>query len=125
MTKEEADELKTQLSMIAVECCPECGAADGHQCEGCDDCGITTYERVYNPHERTSWGFFKPNSPILKLLNPYHPIAFPNNPALIRGYSSWPVCANCGKPVPDDDGPDIIGDGTNRGSCCVGHQSEE
>jgi hypothetical protein len=104
---EETNKLKTRLKAVKIEPCPECGATDGDQCEGCDDCGITNFERVYNPHERTSWGFFKPNSLILTLLNPYHP------------NSSWPICSDCGKPVPDDDGPDIIGDGTNRGSCCV------
>tara|TARA_Y100000034_G_C6786829_1_gene352017 strand:+ start:535 stop:873 length:339 start_codon:yes stop_codon:yes gene_type:complete len=49
-----------------VEDCEVCGASDGHQTEGCDDCGITHYQtsRGLRALHGYTWGFFHKDSPL-------------------------------------------------------------
>ena len=49
-----------------VEHCEVCGASDGNQTEGCDDCGITHYQtsRGLRALHGYTWGFFHKDSPL-------------------------------------------------------------
>ena len=70
--------------------CEECGAVEGGNIDGCDDCDITYWfnGKVYHPDSMIHIG----------------------------AETNGATCASCSKVISEDD---IIGDGTNRGLCCV------
>jgi hypothetical protein len=70
--------------------CGECGAVEGGNIDGCDDCDITYWfnGKVYHPDSMIHIG----------------------------AETNGATCASCSKVISEDD---IIGDGTNRGLCCV------
>jgi len=70
--------------------CEECGAVEGGNIDGCDSCNFTYWF----------------NGKV------YHPDSMIH----IGAESEDTTCAECGMVISEDD---IIGDGTNRGLCCV------
>ena len=70
--------------------CDECGAVEGGRLDGCDSCGITYWF----------------NGKV------YHPRSM----RYIGAETNGATCSSCNKVISEDD---IIGDGTNRGLCCV------
>ena len=70
--------------------CDECGAVEGGRLDGCDYCGITHWF----------------NGKV------YHPRSM----RYIGAETNGATCSSCNKVISEDD---IIGDGTNRGVCCI------
>ena len=117
--------------------CEECGAVEGGNIDGCDSCNFTYWfnGKVYHPDSMIHIGAesWKPKPPCEECGafeggnidgcdscnftywfngKVYHPDSMIH----IGAESEDTTCAECGMVISEDD---IIGDGTNRGLCCV------
>ena len=84
------DEIEQDYKSNIETQCEECGAVEGGNLDGCDHCNITYWF----------------NGKVYRHDSMNH----------IGAKSEDTTCAECGMVISEDD---IIGDGTNRGLCCV------